>query len=125
MTKDLNFSVEVIGCPIVREADGLAKSSRNKNMTPEERKAAPALNHALQATEAAMLSGTRDSGALRRIVEERLAAEPLLRIDYIEIVDALSLRPVEEVRASTLLAAAVYLSKTRIIDNRLLERELV
>lgn len=121
MARDLNFSVEIVGCPIVREADGLAKSSRNKYLTPEERKTAPALNQALQLAEAAAMAGTRDSATLRRIVEERLASEPLFRIDYIEIVDALSLRPIKKLTGNTLMAAAAFLGKTRILDNRLFE----
>ncbi len=120
MAKDLDFTVEIVGCPIVREADGLAKSSRNKYLSPEERKAAPALNKALHAAGEAALSGIRDSRSLLRIVEESLAAEPLFRIDYVEIVDPLSLQPVEKIERGALLAAAAWLGATRLIDNRLL-----
>jgi len=121
MAQDLNFSVEIIGCPTVREPDGLAKSSRNKYLTPEERKAAPALNQALQLAQDAVAAGARDSAVLRRIMEEHLAAAPLFRIDYLEIVDALSLQPVQKISGSTLIAVAAFLGKTRLIDNRLLE----
>jgi len=121
MTQDLNFTVEIVGCPTVREPDGLAKSSRNKYLTMEERKAAPALNQALQLAEDAVTAGTRDGAALLRLIEEHLATTPLLRIDYLEIIDALSLQPVQKVSGSTLIAAAVFLGKTRLIDNRLLE----
>ena len=120
MARDLNFPVEIVGCPIVREPDGLAKSSRNKYLSPEERRSAPALNEALKLAEASAAAGTRDSATLRRIVEDRLAAEPLFRVDYIEIVDAFSLQPVAEITGSTLIAAAAYLGKTRIIDNVLI-----
>jgi len=121
MTQDLNFSVEVVGCPTVREPDGLAKSSRNKYLTPEERKAAPALNQVLQLAEDAVAAGTRDGAALQRLMEEHLAAIPLFRIDYLEIVNALSLQPVQKLCGSILIVAAVFLGKTRLIDNRLLE----
>ena len=121
MARDLNFPVEIVGCPIVREPDGLAKSSRNKYLSQEERRSAPALNEALKLAEAAAEAGTRDSAILRRIVEDRLAAEPLFRIDYVEIVDAFSLQPVAEITGSTLIAAAAFLGKTRIIDNVLIE----
>jgi len=121
MARDLNFMIEIVGCPTVREPDGLAKSSRNKLLTPEERKASPALNQALQLAEDAVAAGTRDSAALLRLMEHHLSAEPLLRVDYLEIVDALSLQPVQKLSGSTLIAAAIFLEKTRIIDNRLLE----
>jgi pantoate--beta-alanine ligase len=121
MVRDLNFMVEIVACPTVREPDGLAKSSRNKLLTPEERKAAPALNRALQLAEDAVAAGARDSATLRRLMENHLSAEPLLRVDYLEIVDALSLQPVQKLSGSTLIAAAIFLEKTRIIDNRLIE----
>ena len=121
MTRDLNFRVAIIGCPTVREADGLAKSSRNKYLTPEERKVAPALNQALQLAQDAVAAGERDSAALRRLMEEHLAAAPMFRIDYLAIVDALSLQPMQKISSSTLIAAAIFLGKTRLIDNRLLE----
>ena len=121
MARDLNFKVEIVGCPTVREPDGLAKSSRNKYLTPEERRAAPALNQALQLAEDGVAAGARDSAALRRIMAEHLSAEPLIRIEYLELVDAASLQPVQEISGNTLIAAAVFLGKTRIIDNRLLE----
>ena len=121
MARDLNFMVEIVGCPTVREPDGLAKSSRNKLLTPEERKAAPVLNQALQLAEDAVAAGARDSVTLRRLMENHLSAEPLIHIDYLEIVDALSLQPVEKISDSTLIAAAVFLGKTRLIDNHLLE----
>lgn len=121
MTKDLNFNLEIVGCPIIREPDGLAKSSRNKYLTKEERKAAPALRKALCSAEQAFKAGTTNTAELRRIVENRLAAEPLFRMDYIEFVDASSLEPVETVNQETLLAAAAFLGTTRIIDNCLLD----
>ena len=125
MAHDLNFRVEVVGCPTVREADGLAKSSRNKHLTPKERESAPALNQALQLAEEAALAGVYDSALLRRIMKKRLSADPLIRIDYLEIVDALSLQPVQEVSGSTLIAIAAFLGKARLIDNRLLEISVI
>jgi len=121
MTRDLNFTVEIVSCPTIRESDGLAKSSRNKYLTTEERKVAPALNQALQLAEEAVEAGARDSTALRQLMEEHLSAVPLIHTDYLEIVDADSLQPVQKLSSSTLIAAAVFLGKTRLIDNRLLE----
>ncbi|MGI6046042.1 MAG: pantoate--beta-alanine ligase [Eggerthellaceae bacterium] len=116
MVKDLNFNIEVIGCPTVREADGLAKSSRNAYLSPEERKAAPCLYHALEKGKEVIHDGiSRDD--LLAPMRAVLDAEELARIDYLEVVDALDMQPVERVDRDVLVALAVFIGKTRLIDN--------
>lgn len=121
MVKDLNFDIEVIGCPIVREADGLAKSSRNTYLSPEERKAALCLSRALSAGRAAVDSGESSAGAVKAIVRAEIEKEPLARIDYVEAVDMDTFEDAETVRAPFLAAVAVYIGKTRLIDNFIIE----
>jgi pantoate--beta-alanine ligase len=117
MAADLDLDVEVVTCPLVREADGLALSSRNAYLSPEERKAALALSTGLRWAEKAVAAGERDAGRLVAGVRSVLEAEPLARIDYIEAVDTETLEPVAEVRGEVLLALAVFLGSTRLIDN--------
>jgi pantoate--beta-alanine ligase len=114
MVRDLNFSVDIIGVPIVRESDGLACSSRNVYLNAEERTQAPVLRKALIA---AKESGQTDAGQLVESVREMVSQTPLARIDYVELVDAADLQPVTVVRPASLLAVAVYFGKTRLIDN--------
>lgn len=123
MVADLNMNVAVVGCPIVREADGLAKSSRNAYLTAEEREAALVLSQAIRAGEAAVAAGERDTAALKELMAAVIGEEPLARIDYIEVVDGLTMQPVETVGASALAAMAVYIGRTRLIDNFLYEEE--
>ena len=117
MVRDLNFDIEIIGCPIIREDDGLAKSSRNTYLSEEERKAALALSKAvnlgLSMAEAGEKSASKITEAMTRIVKE----EPLAKIDYIKSVDANTIEPVEEMSGEVLIAMAVYIGKTRLIDN--------
>ena len=117
MVRDLNFDIEIIGCPIIREDDGLAKSSRNTYLNEEERKAALALSKAvnlgLSMAEAGEKSASKITEAMTRIVKE----EPLSKIDYIKSVDANTIEPVEEMSGEVLIAMAVYIGKTRLIDN--------
>jgi pantoate--beta-alanine ligase len=120
MVLDLNIPLEIVACPTVREADGLAKSSRNRFLSPEERKAALALNRSLQLAEAAVRAGERDCAILIKRMRDCLEAESLVTVDYIEIVDAGSLRPLEKVEDAALAAVAAFLGKTRLIDNRLI-----
>ena len=117
MVYDLNFDVEIISCPIVREPDGLAMSSRNAYLSQQERAAALILSRALGEAKQLLLSGERDSRAAKQLMTDMISNEPLARIDYIEIVDAMSLVPVEIIKQPVLVALAVYIGKTRLIDN--------
>ena len=121
MVADLNMNVAVVGCPIVREEDGLAKSSRNAYLSPEERAAALVLSRAIRAGEAAVAAGERDGAALRALMAAIVEAEPLARIDYIEVVDGATMQPTDRISASALIAMAVYIGSTRLIDNFLYE----
>ncbi len=117
MVLDLNMPVEIIGCPIVREADGLAKSSRNTYLTREQRQAALCLSRAVRAgsdlAERGVTSTKEIIEAMRSVIER----EPLARIDYIEAVDNATMQPVEVIAGEVLFAEAVYIGKTRLIDN--------
>ena len=121
LAEDLRFPIEVIGCPIVREADGLALSSRNVYLSPDERTQALSLSRGLRAAEAMWADGVRDAEALRRRVRDEIEAEPLANIDYVSLADQ---RTLEESRgpivAPALLSLAVRFGATRLIDNVLL-----
>lgn len=117
MVRDLSFGVEVVGCPIVREADGLAKSSRNTYLSPEERAAAVVLSRSLAAGRAALERGEVDAAAVRRAVLDVLAAEPLAAPEYVEVVDTTAVQPVKTVEGEVLVAIAVRIGSTRLIDN--------
>ena len=117
MTRDLSLPVEVVGCPTVREPDGLALSSRNVYLTPEERAAAPVLQRALQAGRAAIIGGVRDADAVRRVMHEVVATEPLARLDYAEVVSAATFHVPHPLRGELRLLIAVRFSKARLIDN--------
>lgn len=117
MVRDLNMPIRIVGCPIVREADGLAKSSRNTYLSPKERKAALILSRALTKAKKALEEGVMQRNQLHQLITEEVETEPLAHIDYVEIVDALSLQTVEEVDREVLIALAVYIGKTRLIDN--------
>lgn len=123
MVADLNMDVQVVGCPIVREADGLAKSSRNTYLDPQERQAALVLSRAIRAAEQAVYDGQRDAACVRAIIEGTIAAEPLARIDYVQVVDGLTMQPVETIEGSVLVAIAVHIGTTRLIDNFIFEGE--
>jgi pantoate--beta-alanine ligase len=114
MVRDLNFKIDIIAVPTVREEDGLACSSRNQYLNSEERKQAPVLHKALQAAATGGNKFVREIVALAR---EVINEAPLARIDYVEIVDAETLKPVETVGPNTVLLVAVFFSKTRLIDN--------
>ncbi len=122
MVSDLNFGIEIVGCPIVREEDGLAKSSRNTYLNPEERKAATVLNRSLEEAQELFLAGESRAEVLKERICQILEAEPLARIDYVELVDWQSLEPVEEINGCVLMAIAVFIGKTRLIDNRIIEK---
>lgn len=115
--RDLNFGLEIVPCPIVREADGLAKSSRNTYLSPAERKAALILSKSLALGKKAVDEGERDASNVVSIITESLQTEPLARIDYVEVVDFENIQRVETISGETLVAIAVYIGKTRLIDN--------
>ena len=117
MVRDLNIDIEVIGCPIVREDDGLAKSSRNTYLSSDERIAALVLNRALTAAKSRIIEGERDSKNIIRTIEEIVNNEELAKIDYVQVVDSLSMQNVNTIEKSVLVAIAVFIGKTRLIDN--------
>jgi pantoate--beta-alanine ligase len=117
MARDLSFPVEVVGCPTVREPDGLAMSSRNAYLSAEEREAAPVIHRALQAGAAAVLAGERDRETVRRLVADVIAAEPLAELDYAEVVDAATLERVDPLAGELRLLAAARFGKARLLDN--------
>ncbi|MBM9519386.1 pantoate--beta-alanine ligase [Desulforhopalus vacuolatus] len=117
MVQDLNFAVQIIGCPIIREPDGLAKSSRNAYLNMEERQAATVLHAALSGAEDAMRAGERQISVLTGMIRNTIESRPLARVDYIEVVDSKSMQPVSEMNADVLIAIAVYVGKIRLIDN--------
>ena len=121
MVRDLNFPVEVISGPTIREPDGLAMSSRNVNLSAEERKQALCLRRALDRAEVLFRSGERDAGRIRKAMLEAVAMEPLAAVDYVEVVDDESLEPVERLERPALVALAVKFSKARLIDNTVLK----
>jgi len=121
MVRDLNMDTEIVVCPIVREPDGLAMSSRNAYLKGEDRKAATVLYRALRAAESEIASGVRDSLELQRAISKVLASEPRARVDYAEIVDVETFEPVVRVTRRCYAALAVYLGKTRLIDNMMIE----
>lgn len=120
MTEDLNLPVEIVGMPIVRETDGLAMSSRNAYLSPEERSSALCLHRGLAAAKAAFDDGERAAGQLLAIITAVIAAENSVAVDYIELRDGLTLEPVTQADSNTLAAVAVRIGKTRLIDNCIL-----
>ena len=117
MVRDLNFPIQIIVAPIVRESDGLAMSSRNFYLTPEERQQAPIIFNALQAARENVKNGLTDANQVRDQITKIIQTSPLARIDYVEIIDDQTLTPVETVKPGTFAAVAVYYGKTRLIDN--------
>ena len=117
MALDLHEETRIISCPIVREADGLAMSSRNIYLSAEEKRAAPVLYRALRAAAERARSGETDAARLASLVRETIAREPLARIDYVEVVDGETLEPVTTTRPGLLLAVAVWFGGARLIDN--------
>lgn len=117
MVSDLNFGIEIVGCPIIREEDGLAKSSRNTYLNSEERKAALVLSRSLKIGEQMMESGEKDAKKIVEAIRTEIGREPLAKIDYVEVVDWNTLEAVETIEGPVLVAIAVYIGKTRLIDN--------
>lgn len=117
MVRDLNIDVEIVACPIIREEDGLAKSSRNTYLSKDERKAALVLSRSLEIAKDALRKGERNANNIKNSIKEVLNSEPLAKIDYVEIVDSDSLKSVEIIDRNVLIPIAVYIGKTRLIDN--------
>jgi pantoate--beta-alanine ligase len=120
MVRDLNFRVQIVGVPTVREEDGLALSSRNQYLTPEERQQAPVLRAALLQAAEQVHAGEKSAAEIVRLTRQRISQTPLARIDYVEMIDSETLHAVETVEPNSLLALAVFFGKTRLIDNILL-----
>lgn len=121
MVRDLNLNVQIVVCPIVREPDGLALSSRNAYLNPDERRAATVLHRALEAARAAIAAGTRDAMQLQDMIRSVFEKEPFARLDYAEAVSADSFEPVVRVSRASYVLLAAYLGKTRLIDNLYIE----
>jgi pantoate--beta-alanine ligase len=121
MVRDLNLDTEIVVCPIIREPDGLALSSRNAYLSADERRAATILHRALEATRAQLTAGVRDALQLQTTMRKVIAAEPLATVDYAEIVDADAFEPITRIARPCYAALAVFLGKTRLIDNLYVE----
>lgn len=117
MVDDLNMDIEIIGCPIVREEDGLAKSSRNTYLSKEEREAALVLSHSIQKAQELVNAGEKSAEVIVAAMKELINQEPLAKIDYVKVVDALTMQQITTLDRSALVAIAVYIGKTRLIDN--------
>lgn len=117
MVQDLNFDIEVVGCPIVREANGLAKSSRNTYLSAEERQAALVLSQSIFAGKRLAQQGETDAEVIRQAMRQIIEVEPLAKIDYVKIVDLSTMQQIDVLDRPFLAAIAVYIGKTRLIDN--------
>jgi pantoate--beta-alanine ligase len=120
LVEDLALPIEVVVCPTVREADGLAISSRNRALSPAERAAAPVLYRALEEGRGVIAAGERDGEAVRRRMRDVLAREALVRPDYVSVADGSTLRELETISGDVLLSPAARIGTTRLIDNLLL-----
>ena len=121
MNEDLNFDVEIIGCPIVREDDGLAMSSRNVYLTPEERKAAVVLSRSVRLGEAMVKNGETDAEKILAAMRTEIETEPLGKIDYLKAVDGRTMQQIKEIKPPALIAMAVKFGKARLLDNFFIE----
>ncbi len=121
MVRDLNMDIQIVGCPIIREKDGLAKSSRNTYLNAEERKAALVLSKAVFRGEDMMKNGERDAETILAAMRGLIEAEPMAKIDYVEMVDADTIEPLTKAEGRVLTAVAVYIGSTRLIDNFIME----
>lgn len=120
MVIDLDFDIEIIGCPIIREEDGLAKSSRNTYLSSEEREQAVILNQSLDAAMQAIESGEKDAMKVKQIITDTLNTCVLAKIDYVEVTSFDTIQPIEKIEGAVLIAIAVYIGTTRLIDNRII-----
>ena len=117
MVEDLNMDLEIVGCPIIREEDGLAKSSRNTYLSAEERQAALILSKSIKLGQKMVEEGEKSADALVNAMCQLINTEPLAKIDYVKAVDGLTMQQIKEVKSPMLVAIAVYIGKTRLIDN--------
>ncbi|MGN1132537.1 MAG: pantoate--beta-alanine ligase, partial [Ruminococcus sp.] len=117
MVRDMSYGIEIVGCPIIREKDGLAKSSRNTYLSEEERESALCLSKAIFLGERLVEKGETNASKLLEEMKKLINNEPLAKIDYVEAVDGVTMMPVERIEKGTLVAMAVYIGKTRLIDN--------
>ncbi len=120
MVRDLSYGIEIVGCPIIREEDGLAKSSRNTYLNEQERKAALVLSQAVRMAEEMVQAGETDAEKVVSAMKAHIEKEPLAKIDYVSAVSILDMQPVSKLEADVLIAMAVYIGKTRLIDNTIL-----
>lgn len=121
MTADLNMDIEIVGCPIIREEDGLARSSRNVYLNKEERQAALILSKTIQLGQQMIQQGSRSASQLLAAMKDSLESEPLARIDYVEAVSMDTIQPIDTIQGQVLVAMAVFIGKTRLIDNFIVE----
>lgn len=125
MVRDLDVGTEIIGCPIVREEDGLAKSSRNTYLNEKERQAALVLSRSLRVGKALIEAGEKDAASVRQAVTQEISKEPMAKIDYVDVVDFETVTPVNAIdpdHGPVLVAIAVFIGKTRLIDNFIIEK---
>ncbi len=120
MVIDLDFDIEIIGCPIIREDDGLAKSSRNTYLSDDERAQAVILNQSLNAAMDAIDAGESDAMKIKQIITDQLNTCPLAKIDYVEVTSFDTIQPIQKIEGAVLIAIAVYIGTTRLIDNRII-----
>ena len=121
MVRDLSYGIEIVGCPIVREADGLAKSSRNTYLSEAERQAALVLSESMFLGQKMVAEGETDANKIVAAMTEHIQAQPLAKIDYVSAVDGVTMDPVDRIAGTVLVAMAVYIGKTRLIDNFIVE----
>lgn len=121
MVRDLSYGIEIVGCPIVREADGLAKSSRNTYLSETERQAALVLSKSVFLGQKMVAEGETDANKIVAAMTEHIQAQPLAKIDYVSAVDGVTMDPVDRIAGTVLVAMAVYIGKTRLIDNFIVE----
>lgn len=121
MVRDLSYGIEIVGCPIVREADGLAKSSRNTYLSEAERQAALVLSESVFLGQKMVAEGETDANKIVAAMTEHIQAQPLAKIDYVSAVDGVTMDPVDRIAGTVLVAMAVYIGETRLIDNFIVE----
>lgn len=122
MAKDLDFDIDIVTCPTVREKDGIAMSSRNKYLSPEERKSALSLDKSLVMAKKMIENGENDIEKIKRHIKEMIEKEKSAKIDYIEILNSKNLEKIKKIKGNVIVALAVFIGKTRLIDNMLIEK---